>query len=167
MTKRVQVKIVMEDGVSLPLYKTQGSAGFDLKATKILNRYGGVYPEDIVEAQKKEGEFVIAPYSRVMVGTGTRVQLPEGKMLDIRTRSGLASTDGVMVLNSPGTIDSDYTGEIGIILYNSSSKFVKYHFGDRVAQAVLLDCQQVMWERVTELTPTERGDGGFGSTGLN
>lgn len=143
-TKLVEVVLIDEDS-HLPQYATSGSAGMDLCAT----------------CEK----VVIPPHEKRVIETGIRCAVPEGYELQIRSRSGLAMRDGVVVLNSPGTIDSDYRGEIGVILMNHSDKEFVVRNGDRIAQAVLCPVIHCDWKVVTSLDSTSRGEGGFGSTG--
>ena len=137
------VRIINKSNNPLPSYATPLSAGMDLRA----NEYCLLYPGQ-----------------RTLIKTGLFIELPEGYEAQIRSRSGLAFKHGIMVLNSPGTIDADYRGEIGIILYNSSTEPFEINIGDRIAQMVISRCEQVNWEEVAELSSTERGEGGFGST---
>ena len=128
-----------------PLQATDGSAGFDLRA-------------------RLEEPCSIAPYSRSIVPTGVRLALPEGFEGQVRPRSGLAFRHGVTVLNAPGTIDSDYRGEISVALYNASDASYTVDPGDRIAQLVVARYEKVTFE-VGELSESTRGEGGFGSTG--
>lgn len=137
------VRIINKSNNPLPSYATPLSAGMDLRA----NEYCLLYPGQ-----------------RALIKTGLFIELPEGYEAQIRSRSGLAFKHGIMVLNSPGTIDADYRGEIGIILYNSSTDPFEINIGDRIAQMVISRCEQVKWKEVAELSSTERGEGGFGST---
>lgn len=142
----MKVKVVNHSRFSLPEYQTPLSAGMDLRA-------------NIKESISLE------PLQRAMVPTGLYVELPAGYEMQIRPRSGLAAKQGITVLNAPGTIDADYRGEIKVILVNLSPETVIINDGERVAQAVVARCEQVEWESVDELSSTERGEGGFGSTG--
>lgn len=142
----MKVKVVNHSRFSLPEYQTQLSAGMDLRA-------------NIKESISLE------PLQRALVPTGLYVELPAGYEMQIRPRSGLAAKQGITVLNAPGTIDADYRGEIKVILVNLSPDTVIINDGERVAQAVVARCEQVEWESVDELSSTERGEGGFGSTG--
>lgn len=128
----------------LPAYETPGSAGIDLRATD---------------------EVLIASGGWTSVGTGLFLEIAEGYEVQIRPRSGLALKKGITVLNAPGTIDSDYRGEVRVILINHSSDDFKVSVGERIAQMVLAPVVQAAWEEVGELTSTMRGEGGFGSTG--
>ena len=143
MTK---VAIVNRSPYSLPEYKTILSAGMDLQAVL----------EESIE---------LAPLERALVKTGLFIALPEGTEAQVRPRSGLALKKGLSVLNSPGTIDADYRGEIGVILVNLSNEKVTIEPGERIAQLVIANYIQVEWQEQDGLEETERGAGGFGSTG--
>lgn len=147
---KVRIQIVNRkqgDGaVSLPLYASLGAAGMDLSAA---------IPEAIS----------LQPGERCLVPTGLSIALPVGYEAQIRPRSGLALKRGITVLNAPGTIDSDYRGEIGVVLINLSSEQVWIEPGERIAQMVVARYEQVEWEPVDQLDATERGEGGFGHTG--
>ena len=142
----VVVKIVNESGNPLPAYATDGSAGMDLCA-------------HIHES------VVLEPLERKLIPTGLFIELPTGYEAQIRPRSGLALRQGITCLNSPGTIDADYRGEIGVILINLSNEMQVIKTGDRIAQMVIAPVTQISWEPASALTPTNRGAGGFGSTG--
>jgi dUTP pyrophosphatase len=133
-------------GLGLPSYKTAGSAGADLAAAV-------------------ETPLVLAPGGRALVPTGVAVALPSGFEAQVRPRSGWALERGVTVLNSPGTIDSDYRGEIGVILVNLGAAPVTIARGDRIAQLVVAPVRQASWHEVAELGPSARAARGFGSTG--
>lgn len=140
------VKFKRVPGINLPEYKTAGAAGADVKA---------FIKEDII----------IKPGDVECVPTGLFLEIPNGYEIQIRPRSGLAATNKITVLNSPGTIDSDYRGEIKVILYNASDTEFVIHNGDRIAQMVLAPYVTAVFEPVESLEETERGDGGFGHTG--
>ena len=142
----MKVKIVNESQWPSPSYATVNSAGVDLKA-------------NIVEP------IVLQPLQRAVVPTGLKIALPEGTEAQVRPRSGLAAKHGVTVLNSPGTIDADYRGEVGVILVNLSDKAFTVNPGERIAQMVVARYERVEWEEVEQLDSTERGEGGFESTG--
>lgn len=142
----MKVRIVNRSRNALPLYQTPLSAGMDVRA-------------DL------EQSVTLAPLGRAMIPTGLYVELPEGYEMQVRPRSGLAAKHGITVLNSPGTIDADYRGEIRIILVNLSSEAFTIEPGERIAQLVVARHEQVEWKPVEELGTTERGTGGFGSTG--
>ncbi len=135
-------------GLNLPTYATEQSAGMDLTAAL----------EEAIEIDKGE---------RMLIPTGLAIALPEGYEAQIRPRSGLALKHGVTVLNAPGTIDADYRGEIGVILANLGNEPFTVERGMRIAQMVIAQHAQVSWEVVESLEETERGAGGFGSTGTN
>ena len=138
------VNIKIKTNGDLPEYQTYGSSGFDLVSNETNLLLSG---------------------QRRLFKTGISVQIPIGYEIQIRSRSGLALHHGIMVLNSPGTIDSDYRGEIGVILYNTGSENYVVHKGDRIAQAVLCKVERAEFEKVSKLEDTVRGVGGFGHTG--
>ncbi|WP_297615434.1 dUTP diphosphatase [uncultured Roseicyclus sp.] len=138
--------------VALPDYATAGAAGADLRANLL--------PED------RAGGLVLAPGARALVPTGLRVAIPMGHEMQIRPRSGLALHHGVGLLNSPGTIDSDYRGPLGVILVNFGQEPFRIGHGDRIAQAVIAPVVTARFVVVEALDPTARGSGGFGSTGV-
>lgn len=136
------------EGLGLPAYETSGSAGMDVRAAV------------------PEGEpMVLAPGARAMVPTGLSVAIPEGYEIQVRPRSGLAAKHGLTCLNTPGTIDSDYRGEIKVILINLGTESFPIARGERIAQLVLAPVTQLGWVEVNTLDETLRGTGGFGSTG--
>ena len=143
----MKVRIVNRSRHALPAYQTPLSAGMDVRAD--LDR-----------------SVTLAPLERAMIPTGLYVELPAGCEMQVRPRSGLAAKHGITVLNSPGTIDADYRGEIRVILVNLSGEPFTVEAGERIAQLVVARHEQVEWEPVEELGTTERGAGGFGSTGL-
>ena len=163
----LKVKVVNKSKFALPLYQTPGSSGVDIKCdlsrldiTKLYDSYISL------KANLEAREITIKPGGRCLLPTGLFISLPEGYEAQVRPRSGLALKQGVTILNAPGTIDADYEGEIGIILVNQSNKLVKIVDGDRIAQIVLAKCEHIEWELVDSLDGnTERGTGGFGSTG--
>ena len=140
------VKIVNKSPYPLPQYATEQSAGLDLKA-------------DLAEP------VTLRPLQRAMVPTGLYISLPKGFEAQIRPRSGLAAKHGITVLNSPGTVDADYRGEIRVVLVNLSEELFEIVPGERIAQMVVARHEQVQWEPVEVLDDTDRGAGGFGSTG--
>ncbi|MCF8309259.1 MAG: dUTP diphosphatase [Bacteroidales bacterium] len=142
----MKVKIVNKSENPLPEYATVASAGVDLRAN--LNE-----------------SIELEPLKRALVPTGIFIELPVGYEAQVRPRSGMAIKKGVTVLNSPGTIDADYRGEIKVILVNLSDEKVKIEHGERVAQMVIQSHEQAKWQEVSRLNETERGSGGFGSTG--
>ena len=142
----MQVKIVNRSPYPLPQYATALSAGLDLKANL-------------------SGPLALGPLERAIVPTGLFIALPAGYEAQVRPRSGLAAKHGITVLNSPGTIDADYRGEVCVILVNLSQEPFEILPGERIAQLVVAPFEQVQWEPVSELDDTARGAGGFGSTG--
>ncbi|MDB1134990.1 dUTP diphosphatase [Candidatus Anaplasma sp. TIGMIC] len=145
----MKVGIVRVEGgekLPLPSYATQQSAGLDLYSAH-------------------DEELVIHPGERCKVRTGIIIELPDGYEAQVRSRSGLAAKAGVVVLNSPGTIDADYRGEIVVILANFGSDAYVVHYGDRIAQLVVAPVTRIVWEEKTNISDTQRGSGGFGSTG--
>ncbi|MDG1916711.1 MAG: dUTP diphosphatase [Flavobacteriales bacterium] len=144
----MQVKVINKSKHPLPQYETIGSAGMDIRA-------------HIEEA------ITLAPLERVLVKTGLFVEIPLGYEMQVRPRSGLAFKKGITVLNSPGTIDADYRGEIGVLLVNLSSEPFVIEDGERIAQLVLASHEQAQWQEVDILEESNRGQGGFGSTGTN
>ncbi|WP_299208196.1 dUTP diphosphatase [uncultured Dokdonia sp.] len=143
----MKVKIINKSSHPLPHYETIASAGMDLRA----------YISESI---------TIGPLERAIVPTGLFIELPIGTEAQIRPRSGLAAKKGVTVLNAPGTIDADYRGEVGVILVNLSNEPFTIQNGERIAQMIIAQHAQAVWEEVTELSSTERGAGGFGSTGV-
>ena len=165
------VKITLDDGVETPFYATEQAVGFDLRCYKILAAYKGDQPvkENKLEQMKNgfidRGYIKMRAFERILFGTGISVQLPEDVELQIRPRSGAVLKKGITVLNSPGTIDPDYRGEIGLILYNASPFMTEVKFQERMAQGVLNKIQIAVFEKSETLSQTDRGEGGFGSTG--
>jgi dUTP pyrophosphatase len=142
----MEINIVNKSHHPLPNYSTNHSAGLDLRA---------YLPESLS----------LKPFQRVLIPTGLFIELPQGYEAQIRPRSGLALKKGITVLNSPGTIDSDYRGEIGVILINLSNDIVTIDDGERICQMVIAKHEVAEWCQVNDLTKSNRGDGGFGHTG--
>lgn len=142
----MQIKVINRSTNALPEYATAGSAGLDLRANL-------------------ESSVVIAPLERKVIPTGLFIELPEGYEAQIRPRSGLAIKHGITVVNSPGTIDADYRGEIMIGLVNLSGESFTINHGERIAQMVIARYEQAEWLEVSELSSSDRGAGGFGHTG--
>lgn len=142
----MKIRIVNKSTNALPQYATSQSAGIDLRA-------------NLAEP------VVLKPMERKLIPTGLFIELPEGYEAQIRPRSGLALKHGITVLNTPGTIDADYRGEIGVILINLSTEDFKIEHGERICQMVIARHEQAEWIQVEELNETERGAGGFGHTG--
>ena len=142
----IEVSVINESPYELPEYQTLASAGVDLKAV-------------LDEALE------LKPLERKIIRTGLKIALPDGYEAQVRPRSGLAAKHGISILNAPGTIDSDYRGEIGVVLINHSNENFKISNGDRIAQLVLSTYHKIQWQVVDLLDETERGSAGFGSTG--
>ena len=143
----MEVKIINESNNPLPAYETSDSAGMDLRA-------------------KLEAEVELKPLQRALIPTGLFIEIPKGYEAQIRPRSGLAIKKGLTLLNSPGTIDADYRGEIGVIMVNLSDETHHIKSGDRIAQMIVTQHERVEWLAVGELAQSERGTGGFGHTGI-
>ena len=147
MIDKVTVKIINKSNNDLPQYSTPSAAGMDLRA-------------NLSEA------VTLSPLERKLIPTGIFIELPEGYECQIRPRSGLALKHGISVLNSPGTIDADYRGEIGVILINLSNEPFTIENGERICQMIVSQYSKVEWSEVEVLGDTERGAGGFGHTGV-
>jgi dUTP pyrophosphatase len=142
----VQIQVINRSKHALPAYETELSAGMDMRANI-------------------DEPITLGPLERALVPTGLYIALPPGFEAQVRPRSGLAAKQGITVLNSPGTVDADYRGEIKVILVNLSNEKVQIHDGDRVAQLVIARHEQTVWQLTETLDETSRGTGGFGSTG--
>jgi dUTP pyrophosphatase len=142
----MKIRIINKSKHSLPEYATEASAGMDLRANI-------------------ENEIILKPFQRIMVPTGLFVEIPLGYEAQIRPRSGLAIKNGVTVLNSPGTIDADYRGEVCIILINLSEENFVIKDGERICQMIITKHEKAEWTGVEKLNDTYRGEGGFGHTG--
>ncbi len=142
----IQVNIINRSTNPLPGYATNGSSGMDIRA----------HLEEAVS---------LLPLERTLIPTGLFVEIPEGYEIQVRPRSGLAIKQGITCLNTPGTIDADYRGEIKVILINLSNEPQTIQHGDRIAQMVLQKVEKINWQAVTDINETERGAGGFGHTG--
>jgi len=142
------VKVINKSNNPLPEYSTPLSAGFDLRANL-------------------ENIEILKPGERKLVGTGLFIALEPGYEAQVRPRSGLALKKGITVLNAPGTVDADYRGEVGVILYNASNEDFEIVPGERIAQMVIAKYERINWEQVETLDETERGAGGFGHSGTN
>lgn len=142
----IKVKIINQSPHPLPAYATEGSAGMDLRANLVA-------------------PVELKPLERQMIPTGLYIELPQGYEAQVRPRSGLAAKQGITCLNSPGTVDSDYRGEIKVILVNLSSDVQTLHPGDRIAQMIVGPVTRVEWQEVEEIGVTARNTGGFGHTG--
>jgi len=144
----MNIKIINKSNHALPHYETLASAGMDLRANL-------------------DKTVVLGPLERAIIPTGLFMELPVGIEAQVRPRSGLAAKKGVTVLNAPGTIDADYRGEVGVILVNLSKEAFEIKDGERIAQMVIAKHERAEWQEVTSLSETDRGEGGFGSTGVN
>ena len=142
----MKINIINKSAHALPHYETIASAGMDLRANL-------------------DQDIILNPMERSIIPTGLFMELPVGYEAQVRPRSGLAAKHGLTVLNSPGTIDADYRGEIGVILVNLSQTAFTIKNGERVAQMVIAKHERAEWEEVQQLSETSRGEGGFGSTG--
>ena len=147
-TQMVEIKVINKGHHPLPAYATGQSAGMDLRACT-------------------DGPVTLRPMERRLIGTGLYISLPEGCEAQIRPRSGLALRHGITVLNSPGTVDADYRGEIMVLLVNLSAEDFTLNDGERIAQMVIARHEQATFTLVGELDATERGDGGYGHTGVD
>ena len=141
------VQIINKSKHKTPNYETEGAAGMDLRAN--INE-----------------PILLKPLERAIISTGLFISLPIGFEAQVRPRSGLAAKKGITVLNSPGTVDADYRGEIGVILVNLSNSNFTINDGERIAQLVIAKHERVLWKEVEILSETERGSSGFGSTGV-
>jgi dUTP pyrophosphatase len=144
----MKIRIINHSRHSLPSYETLASAGMDLRANLA-------------------DEILLKPMERALIPTGLFIEVPVGFEAQVRPRSGLAIKKGIGVLNSPGTIDADYRGEVMVILVNLSAEDYTVHDGDRIAQMIISKHEKAEWEEVVELKETERGAGGFGHTGIS
>jgi dUTP pyrophosphatase len=147
--EHITVKIINRSHHPMPAYATPGASGMDVRA---------YLPDEPV---------VLQPLERRLIPTGLYIQLPRGYECQIRPRSGLAIKHGISLVNTPGTVDSDYRGEIGVILVNLSNEPFTVNDGERICQMVIAQYTRVSWEEVERIDRTERGDGGFGHTGVN
>lgn len=143
----VKIKVVNAGNQELPKYQTSKSAGMDLRA-------------DIAEP------IMLEPLERRLIPTGLHIQLPDGYEAQVRPRSGLAFKNGITVINTPGTLDQDFTGNVGVVLVNLSDSPFTIYSGDRIAQLIISPIVQAEWVKVETLEKTERGDGGFGHSGV-
>jgi dUTP pyrophosphatase len=143
----MKVEVVNLSSHELPKYSTNESAGLDLRA-------------------ELQSPITLEPGQRSLIPTGLKIALPTGYEAQVRPRSGLAYKQGVTVLNSPGTIDADYRGDVGVILINHGSESFTIENGERIAQLVIAKFVQIDWDEVLDLSSTSRGEGGFGSTGV-
>lgn len=157
----LKIKCVTKDGVELPKYESLGASGMDLRAYS----YSMSDNLKVDISLKDDKDYILPAHFRALIKTGLFVEIPEGYEIQIRPRSGLALKNGVTVLNTPGTIDADYRGEIGVILINTSNKDFAIRKGDRIAQAVVQKVEKAELIKVNQLSDTIRGNGGYNSTG--
>ena len=143
----MQLQIINKSKHEIPAYETEGAAGMDMRANI-------------------ENPITLKPLERAIIKTGLFIALPVGFEAQVRPRSGLAAKKGITVLNAPGTVDADYRGEIGVILVNLSNEDFIVNDGERIAQLVIAKHERVTWKQVAILDETDRGAGGFGSTGV-
>lgn len=146
--EHLKVKIINDSSNPLPAYETPSSAGMDVRA-------------------KLDAPVTLQPLERALIPTGLRMQLPQGYECQVRPRSGLALKHGISLVNTPGTIDADYRGEIGIIVINLSNEPYTITNGERIAQLVIKEYVHITWVQVDRIDTTVRGDGAFGHTGVN
>ena len=144
--EKVKIGIMLEDGIELPFYATEGSSGMDIRA-------------NIKEP------ITLGTLERKLIPSGIKMEIPEGYEIQVRPRSGLALKHGISIVNAPGTVDSDYRGDIGVILINLSKEDYTIQPNERIAQLVLAKVEKAQLEIVKEINTTERGAGGYGSTG--
>lgn len=142
----IKIKVINKSNNALPEYATLHAAGLDIRANLT-------------------DPIMLQPLQRILVKTGLFLEIPPGYEAQVRPRSGLAFKHGISVLNSPGTIDADYRGEVGVLLVNLSNQAFEIQHGERIAQLVFAKHQQIKWVKVNELNDSQRGEGGFGSTG--
>lgn len=163
----MEIKVINSTYNDLPSYETEASAGCDLRANIYDVNTKFLFNADLFKDEFENPDYVlIQPGGRALIPTGLKMSLPIGYEAQVRPRSGLALKHGITVLNSPGTIDADYRGDIGIILINHSDRPFKVEQGDRIAQLVIAKYEQVEFVVVDDLDETDRGAGGFGSTGV-
>lgn len=145
--QKLTVDLKLKEDVTTPEYGSTGASGFDIRANN-------------------EDDITIPAGGSALIPTGLYMAVPAGFEMQVRSRSGLAAKNGVVVLNSPGTVDSDYRGEVKVILHNASRIPFRVHAGDRIAQGVICPVVHAVWNVVETLDSSERGEGGFGSTGV-
>lgn len=170
------IKFKLKEGVDLPKYESKQAVGLDVVANSIIKAFKGdteIVGEKLEKVRtgfEERGYIKLRPFERILFGTGVFAELPDNIELQVRSRSGMALKKGLFVANQPGTIDPDYRGEIGVIIYNSTPFLNKVEKGDRIAQVVPKEIIRPTAYQVTEEefdSNTERGEGGFGSTGRN
>lgn len=162
-TKSILIPIVTETSVSLPEYESAGASGMDVRSELTLVNTKFLFDASL---DLDKNQVTINPGGRALIPTGIHVAIPEGYEIQVRPRSGLALKKGITVLNTPGTIDADFRGGIGVILINHSNEPFIVEQGDRIAQLVLMKVDKIEWRKVDNLDETVRGEGGFNSTGV-
>lgn len=166
----MNIQIVNKSNNPLPQYETIGASGMDVRADLRWLNYERIqklsFNCNVFQPDKEEIGIEINPGGRCLIPTGLFAAIPLGYEIQVRPRSGLALKKGITVLNSPGSLDSDYRGEIGIILINNSEETFTVFHADKIAQLVFCPVEKAEWELVEELDTTERGEGGFGHTGI-
>lgn len=163
----MKIQLIKNTNNELPKYETIESAGCDLRAELSLINNKLLFKSCLIQSSDNEPVLKIAPGGRALIPTGLKMSLPIGYEAQVRPRSGLALKHGITVLNTPGTIDSDYRGDVGVVLINHGSDIFDVHQGDRIAQLIVNKVEQVEFEIVDALDDTARGTGGFGSTNIN
>lgn len=165
------INFIVEKGAKIPIYESELASGMDVTAFKILKVFRGdreIDPENLVKVQEgfnERGYIKLRSLERILFGTGLKASIPSDMEIQVRSRSGVVLKRGLSVLNSPGTVDADYTGEIGVILYNSTPFLNKVERGERIAQLVVTKVERPQIKTVSIMESTERGESGFGSTG--
>lgn len=163
----MEVPVIKSTMNELPKYETIESAGCDLRADLWQIKVKNLFNAEVIRKEHSIIDYIIiAPGGRALIPTGLQIALPVGFEASVRPRSGLALKHGITVLNTPGTIDADYRGDIGVILINHGTEPFIVRQGDRIAQLVISKHERVEWEEVETLNSTERGDGGFGHTNI-
>lgn len=164
----MKVQVIKNTNNELPAYADAGCSGVDLRADLRLINKKYLFSCEVI--QKPSSDFInriiIKPEGRALIPTGLHVAIPDGYEIQVRSRSGLALKYGVIITQGIGTIDSSYRGDIGVILTNTGTEPFEIEHGDRIAQAVLVKVEHIDWEVVKNLDETERGEGGFGNSGI-
>jgi len=171
----IQIQVINNSKTALPEYMSPMSSGMDLRACwdsfkdneyEKIKLYSPTYSSELDFHEDLTAPLILKPGDRALIPTGLQLAIPEGYECQVRPRSGLALKYGITVLNSPGTIDASYRGSIGIILINEGYNNFKINHGDRIAQLVLNSVELIIWDQVLTLDTTERGEGGFGHSGV-
>ena len=158
----------LDSKVNIPTYGSVDSAGFDLQVMNVKAIYKGNekvnFKESFIKNTMENGHFFLRPFERVAVGCGFKMELPEGYQMEVRSRSGVSLKRGLTIVNSPGTIDNDYRGEIGLLIINTTPFLAKIEIGERLAQGVIMPYFQTEFKE-GKVNETDRGENGMGSTG--